>query len=450
MNLFITGCSGFVGKELIKKLDVDLFDKVYCLIHKELVNKDSSKFILIQGDLLKPETYSEYLKNADIVIHMAALTGKAKKDNHEKINFEATKLLVNELMKSKRLKKLFYISTIAVTFKDKRGYYYALSKEKAENIIMESKLNYTILRPTMIFGKYSPVLDGFFKLINLPFVLMFGKGHNLIQPIYVNDFINVIFNLLKDINSEIIKNKVVEVGGKERIRIKDMIKLILKIKRENKKILVLPLKIFIVFLRIVEPFLFKILPFTTAQLQTFNNDGVAVKNIELIEHLKKDFVNLEFMLKEKIEKDRYVENKKRKIYELNLIIKYLVKEEANEYLRKKYFDMLNKIKFSYKNKFDKFLYNFAMKNRFFLGLSDTFSSLFYRDSTLRKKVLYVISLLEVSRSYYKSFEYVSSLNKIHFFLLSFWKSFVFGVKLFVGIIFFIPIKFILNLKSENK
>jgi len=91
-----------------------------------------------------------------------------------------------------------------------------------------------------------------------------------------------------------------------------------------------------------------------------------------------------------------------------------------------------------------------MENRFFLGLSDTFSSLFYRDSTLRKKVLYVISLLEVSRSYYKSFEYVSSLNKIHFFLLSFWKSFVFGVKLFVGIIFFIPIKFILNLKSENK
>ena len=82
MNIFITGGSGFIGKNLIKELSY--YDHhLYCLTRE----KDSSllnchkNVTWIQGSL--DDNWSKELSKCEMLIHLAAAGVNAEKDNWE-------------------------------------------------------------------------------------------------------------------------------------------------------------------------------------------------------------------------------------------------------------------------------------------------------------------------------------------------------------------------------
>ena len=200
-TLFITGASGFIGRHLIRKISHLDFKKIYCLTRqvKEATQK-LPKYVnmeLLEGDISDPKTYAEALASSDIVIHLAAKTGKAKPAEYFDVNSKGTELLVDH---SKRLGVQFflYVSSIAVKYQEISKYYYAQSKLRAEEIVRVCGLDFTILRPTIVIGEDGTSWQSLAKLARKPVIGIFGDGSPKIQPILVDDLVHCILTVIKE------------------------------------------------------------------------------------------------------------------------------------------------------------------------------------------------------------------------------------------------------------
>src|SRR5215471_10099588 len=96
-SLFITGSTGFIGTNLLRRIDHQRYQKIYCLARTQ-INQPGlpENVVFVQGDLADPESYARYLSSCDTVIHLAAATGKAAPDQYFNVNAKGTELLIEQ------------------------------------------------------------------------------------------------------------------------------------------------------------------------------------------------------------------------------------------------------------------------------------------------------------------------------------------------------------------
>ena len=94
MKCFITGASGYIGKNLVNRLLKEGY-QITALIHKTKPNIFDKKVNLVYGDISNIESIKTYFNNIDYVFHCAALVKDyGSKKEFYKINLEGTKNLV--------------------------------------------------------------------------------------------------------------------------------------------------------------------------------------------------------------------------------------------------------------------------------------------------------------------------------------------------------------------
>src|SRR3989344_4571809 len=96
--------------------------------------------------------------------------------------------------KFKNEKKIIYTSGLGVSKNTTLGYF--ISKYKAERQIIDSKLDYTIFRPSYIVGKGDLFTKYLKKQIKAGQIQIPGSGNYSIQPIYIDDVSKIIFNAI--------------------------------------------------------------------------------------------------------------------------------------------------------------------------------------------------------------------------------------------------------------
>lgn len=173
-KVFVTGATGFLGRNFVAYLlSLPQRPEVLCLVR----NTEKAGFIrklgahVIQGDLLKPETYQDVAESVEGVFHIAAKVGLKNGDEFYTVNRKGTRCLL-ETLKPSKIKRLMYVSSIAAIDRDwSKGFDtpldenspphpntdYGKSKRQAEELIVASGLPYTILRPAYIYGPYPRV-----------------------------------------------------------------------------------------------------------------------------------------------------------------------------------------------------------------------------------------------------------------------------------------------------
>ena len=112
MKILVTGGSGFLGSEIIKKLIHNNFD-VYNL---DLIKNENAKVNNFQINILDKNNIENIFKkyNFDIVIHSCAKVPISKsKYTFNEINVEGTKNVL-DLSKKYLVKRFVYISSSAV------------------------------------------------------------------------------------------------------------------------------------------------------------------------------------------------------------------------------------------------------------------------------------------------------------------------------------------------
>lgn len=176
-SVLLTGASGTIGLEVLKQLlkkpefKVTVFDKKTRMSIRKLTPlKDKVK--LIYGDITHEDDLKLVVNNLDYVIHLAAIIPPVADDNPElaqKVNIEGTRSLIRLLEHHSPHAFLIYSSSISVygdrlknpyisvtdPLEPSPGDEYAITKIAAEQIIKNSKLDWSIFRLAAIMGGHT-------------------------------------------------------------------------------------------------------------------------------------------------------------------------------------------------------------------------------------------------------------------------------------------------------
>jgi nucleoside-diphosphate-sugar epimerase len=235
ITILVIGSTSFVGLPVIKKLSEKGYD-VRCLVRttsavseiKKLAGYNKGKIILSTGNLQSRDSVLNNLKSIYAIIYLIDL----------KNPYFVKNLL--ETLKKTEIKRVIFLSSTTVLIPLKNQI--KELKLESENLIRNSNLDYTILRSSMIYG--SPDDGNYSKMINFVkkkgFFVVFGRGNNLIQPIYLDDVANAIVNV---IDNDQTFRKVYEITGREPLKYNEMLKIIRKKIGKNFKIVRFPVKL---------------------------------------------------------------------------------------------------------------------------------------------------------------------------------------------------------------
>lgn len=276
-KLFLTGASGFIGARLAARLR-EAGHQVVGLSRSArpaIPGAGSGSFRWVEAELLRPDTYRDALASADTVLHLAAATGRASRSEHFKVNLEGTRCLL-EACRELGVPRFLFCSTIAVKYPDRRRYYYAQAKATAEQAVRESGLEHVIVRPTIVVGSGSPVLEGLRKLAELPIIPVFGPGDASVQPVFVDDLVDLIVAITE---RGAFDGQVMEFGGPEILSIEAFIQAIRRrVRGRAGRPLHVPLPLLLPTLAALETVAYRFLPITFGQLSAFRFDGTARSN----------------------------------------------------------------------------------------------------------------------------------------------------------------------------
>ena len=275
MRVFLTGATGFVGRHLLDLLDESRCELAVCLVRDpaKLVGKSRGTTYVkaVTGDLLEPEKYAAELAGIDVVCHLAALTGKATPEEMESINVEGTRVLL-EAARAAGVKRFVHVSTIAVRFPEKRHYPYGRTKERAEEVVRSSNMDWAIVRPTIVLGPGSGWGKKLLALASAPIPFLFGSGRTRMQPVDVRDVARFLAEMLV---MPSLGRVTVEIGGPDVLTFDEFIT---KVRARRTPILHIPASPLVAALGALEGPLFSLLPVTAGQFYGFLHDTTAAPN----------------------------------------------------------------------------------------------------------------------------------------------------------------------------
>ena len=184
MKVFVTGGTGFTGSHVVPLLLKNGYE-VRCLYRPQSdrsgLSRPEVEWAL--GDVSNPQALSASMQGTEALVNIASL-GFGHADS------------IIRATQAARIQRAIFVSTTAIfTQLNAKSKKVRLAAEVA---VETSGLQYTILRPTMIYG--SPRDRNMWRLIRFmfysPIVPIFGDGNYLQQPIYVGDVAQAILSCL--------------------------------------------------------------------------------------------------------------------------------------------------------------------------------------------------------------------------------------------------------------
>ena len=215
-SIAISGTTGFIGKNLV-----------------ELCVKIGTNFVPItRTDFQRKNLLA--VQKCFCFVHLVGIGAQSNKNNFQDANVELTKKAI-EICKKSKIKKIIYFSGLGASKNSKSAYF--ISKFKAEQIIINSDIDYTIFRPSYIIGKDDYLTKNIQKQIRKKKILIPGSGKYTLQPISIHDVCKIIHIAL---NSKKFSKKIIDLVGPEKISFLEFIKN--SIQNSNIKIEKIPIK----------------------------------------------------------------------------------------------------------------------------------------------------------------------------------------------------------------
>lgn len=230
--LLVTGITGHTGRyflqELVKK---NYKGPIRCIVREnsnvELLKRSGLDIEIVAGDLNDANFTNEIMKDIHTVMHI--------------YNIHHSPSIIQAGIDNKITRAILVHTTgIYSEFKDASIEYIKIESEVL-GIAKQSRLNLTILRPTMIYGDMCDHnMSKFIKMINkMKIYPLIDSGKGLIQPVNARDLGQAYYNVL--MNPELTSNKQYNLSGDKPISIKVALSMISN--KLNKKTLFIPVSL---------------------------------------------------------------------------------------------------------------------------------------------------------------------------------------------------------------
>ncbi|MEO0123660.1 MAG: NAD(P)-dependent oxidoreductase [candidate division WOR-3 bacterium] len=199
--LLVTGATGFIGKNFV--LDRAKVSPIKILVRRTsniIVYKDHPNVLINYADLENDQGLDQALEDVDIVVHCAARTMGRSYYEFYHANVVATQNLINA-MRRKKVNKILFLSSQSAggPGSSKNGVdektnsapvsFYGITKRLAEEIVINSGLDYIILRPCSVYGPYDMEILKIIRILEKGFCPNISKEEKYINLIFEKDLI---------------------------------------------------------------------------------------------------------------------------------------------------------------------------------------------------------------------------------------------------------------------
>jgi uncharacterized protein YbjT (DUF2867 family) len=209
MNIAVVGATGFVGSHLLPHL-VASGHRVIAISRDGRRRAEWTDAVEARAADVTSGDLDAALKGADAVVHLAAIPREAGGRRFEDVNVRGTRRVVDAAERI-GVRRFVHLSVLGVADDPKLAYLY--SKWRGEEAVRASRLEWVVLRPSLMFGTG----DGFFNLVKTTLrwwspgvVAIPGSGDARFQPLSVDDLAIAVERSLTDADRA---RSVYEIGG---------------------------------------------------------------------------------------------------------------------------------------------------------------------------------------------------------------------------------------------
>lgn len=234
-KVLVTGATGFLGYFVVRDL-VRSGRQVSCFVRKSSDISSLAQFpvTFLYGELEDENSLTEALSGQDILVNVASL------------GFGHASNILSACRKAGIRRAVFFSTTAIFTTLNAKS---KGPRTEAETYIQNSGLDYTILRPTMIYGTGKD--RNMCRLVRLirtsPIIPVFGTGNYLQQPVYVEDLAKAVIQVLD--HTETTKGKCYNLSGAAPLTYNEVVKTIARLHKKPVWILHLPVKLSILLIK---------------------------------------------------------------------------------------------------------------------------------------------------------------------------------------------------------
>jgi len=222
MNVLVVGGTGFIGTALCREL-ADRDHEVAALSRTPYDADLPGGVERVAGDVTAYDSIAAAFEGRDAVYFLPALSALFRPPrgrSHDGVHREGTENAVRaaEAHGVERYVQLSGIHADPAAETD-----YLRAKGRAEEVVRASDLDWTIVRPGIVFGDGDEFRD-FLKLITTPRVTALpGGGETEYQPIWVGDLVPMLGDCVED---DAHVGRTYELAGPERVTLHECVKMV--------------------------------------------------------------------------------------------------------------------------------------------------------------------------------------------------------------------------------
>jgi NADH dehydrogenase len=240
MKVFVTGATGFVGREVVRQarqgghsLRILARDPSARAV-REVVLVSAAE--VYAGDVVDARTLESGFQGMDAVIHLVGIISEVGRSTFENIHTEGTQNIVTAARGS-GVKRFLHMSALGT--RPGAASRYHRTKWASEEIVRRSGFDYTIFRPSLIYGPKDHFVNLFSRLARFsPVLPVMGSTQARFQPVSVEVVAAAFVRALNEPKSI---NQTFDLCGPETFTFPELLDQILAVTRRKRLKLHIPL-----------------------------------------------------------------------------------------------------------------------------------------------------------------------------------------------------------------
>jgi len=234
-RICIIGGSGFVGHAITRAARNAGYDIVVGCRHPE-----RARDMLVRGvtlhrvDIASGRGLEVAVTGADCVINLVGLLYEKGSQTFEAVHVHGTEHVL-AACKAAGVERYLHMSALGADADSPSAY--ARTKAQAEAAVKGSGLNWTIFRPSIIFGAGDSFFNKFKRMTDLAPVLPVIEGGTRFQPVWVEDVARA---FVISAESRHVRHKTFELGGPEVFTLRELLECMLETLGRRRLLLPVP------------------------------------------------------------------------------------------------------------------------------------------------------------------------------------------------------------------
>lgn len=221
-KIVVLGGTGFVGSHLVPRLATQGLAVTVLSRNRERHRELSvlPTVRVLSADVYDPKVLAAHFRGADAVINLVGILNEPGFDGSgfRRAHVELTRLAI-EAMNAAGVPRLLQMSSLRAGEGES---WYLKTRGEAEAAVKGSGLDWTIFRPSVIFGRGDGLFNRFATLLKLAPVMPLARASARFAPVYVGDVCQAFERALVD---RATIGQTYEVGGPDTVTLREVVEM---------------------------------------------------------------------------------------------------------------------------------------------------------------------------------------------------------------------------------